>query len=168
MNYQIRQMREEEYGLLADFLYEAIFQREGDDPVPREIIEEPALRVYIDEFGKKKGDYCLCAETRGRVVGAVWVRIIPGYGSIDPDTPEFAISLLKEYRGCGIGTKMMEEMLRDLGKAGYEKVSLAVQKDNYALKMYQHCGFRIVDENTQEYLMACDLHQGCQEVGQGD
>ena len=98
MKLQIRKMRPPEYPLLSDFLYEAIFQRDENNLLPREVINEPALRVYIEDFGTKKDDECLCAEADGKIVGAVWVRNINGYGSIDDETPEFAISLLKEYR----------------------------------------------------------------------
>lgn len=45
------------------------------------------------------------------MVGAVWVRNIHGYGDLDDETPEFAISLYKEYRGYGIGTELMRQML---------------------------------------------------------
>ena len=44
-------------------------------------------------------------------------------------------------------------MLQELAQRGYEKASLAVQKANYAVKMYQKVGFEIVDENEEEYLM---------------
>lgn len=63
----------------------------------------------------------------------------------------------KEYRGKGIGTKLMETMLKILKDKGYKKTSLAVQKDNYAVKMYKKVGFKIIDENEQEYIMVCDL-----------
>jgi len=53
------------------------------------------------------------------------------YGHVDDDTPSFAISLLKEYRGNGIGTEMMKKMLAELQDCGYKKTSLAVQKQNY-------------------------------------
>ena len=79
------------------------------------------------------------------------------YGHVDDDTPSFAISLLKEYRNQGIGTRLMMEMLELLRKMGYEKASLAVQKANYAVKMYENVGFKIVDENDEEYIMVCEL-----------
>lgn len=41
-------------------------------------------------------------------------------------------------------------MLSILKDFGYEQVSLAVQKANYAVKMYQKVGFKIVDERTDE------------------
>ena len=77
------------------------------------------------------------------------------YGHVDDHTPSFAISLYKEYRGNGIGTKMMERMPDKLRKQGYKKASLAVQKENYAVKMYENAGFRIVDQNGLQEDWCC-------------
>jgi ribosomal protein S18 acetylase RimI-like enzyme len=153
MNYTIRQPRENEYILLNDFIYEAIYIPEGIEAPPKSIINQPDIQVYVSDFGKQKDDYCLVSEVDGKVVGAVWVRIMNDYGHIDDETPSFAISLFKEYRGYGIGTALMEQMLSSLKKIGYKKTSLAVQKANYALKMYLKVGFEIVDENEEEYIM---------------
>lgn len=79
------------------------------------------------------------------------------YGHVDDDTPSFAISLFKEYRGQGIGSQLMVKMLELLIWQGYERASLAVQKANYAVKMYENVGFKIVDENAEEYIMVCEL-----------
>ena len=86
-------------------------------------------------------------------VGAVWVRNINGYGSIDNVTVEFAISVFDEYQKMGIGTALMKKMLEYLKKLNYPKASLAVQKENYAVRMYQKVGFEIAYENEQEYIM---------------
>ena len=153
MDYIIRKMRKDEYSLLEDFLYEAIFQPDEGNKAPKNIIKKPELQVYIENFGKMKDDYCLCAEVDKKVVGAVWVRNINGYGSINDDTVEFAISLYNNYRGYGIGTDMMTRMVEHLRKSRYTKASLAVQKANYALKMYLKVGFKIVDENDEENIM---------------
>ena len=91
------------------------------------------------------------------MVGAVWTRIMNDYGHVDDETPSFAISLYKEYRGRGIGTAMMRMMLELLKHRGYKRASLAVQKANYAVKMYEAVGFRTVDENDEEYIMVCEL-----------
>ena len=50
---------------------------------------------------------------------------------------------------------MMRTMLDELKNAGYSQASLAVQKANYAVKMYKKTGFRVVDENEEEYIMVC-------------
>lgn len=157
MNYNIRKIREDEYKLLNDFIYEAIFIPEGVEPPPKSIINQPDLQVYISNFGKEKDDICFVAEADGKVVGAVWVRDMNDYGHIAEGVPSFAISLYKEYRNFGIGTRLMETMLSELKNRGYERTSLAVQKANYAVRMYKKVGFEIIDENDEEYIMVCEL-----------
>ena len=156
MDYKIREIIKSEYPILSDFLYEAIFIPEGMDKPPKSIIEQPELQVYIEDFGKKD-DWCLVAEVKGKIVGAVWVRIMNDYGHIDNETPSFAISLYEEYRNMGIGTALMRDMLELLKKKGYEQTSLSVQKVNYAVRMYQKVGFEVIDENEEEYIMVCRL-----------
>ena len=157
MNAYIRPLSEGEEGLLQEFLYHAVFVPEGVPAPPKSIINQPELQVYITDFGKKKEDIGLVAEVDKKVVGAVWVRIMDDYGHIDNDTPSFAISLYKDYRGFGIGTDLMKEMLGILKDREYKQASLAVQKSNYAVKMYQKTGFEIVGENGEEYIMLCRL-----------
>lgn len=153
----LRKLRDSETDLLKDFLYEAIFIPKGVEPPAREIIYQPELKIYYDNFGTGKADYCIVADDNGKVIGAVWTRIMDDYGHVDDDTPSFAISLYKEYRGQGIGTRMMREMLALLKEKGYKQASLAVQKANYAVRMYEKVGFKIVDENDEEYIMVCEL-----------
>ena len=153
----LRTLRKEETELLKDFLYEAIFIPEGVEPPDRSIIEQSELSLYYDDFGSGNADNCIVAEDNGKVIGAVWTRIMNDYGHVDNDTPSFAISLYKEYRGEGIGTELMRKMISLLKEQGYKKASLAVQKANYAVKMYKKVGFKIIDENSEEYIMVCDL-----------
>jgi ribosomal protein S18 acetylase RimI-like enzyme len=141
--------------------YEAIFLPEGVEPPPRDIVEKPEINIYIKDFGTKKDDFGLLAMLNDKVAGGAWVRIlageIKGYGNIDSETPEFAIALFKEYRNQGIGTVLMLKMIDYLKNKGYEQCSLAVQKANYAVKMYQKVGFEIVGEKEEEFLMVLKL-----------
>ena len=157
MNYLIRELRQDEMEVLDTFLYEAIFIPKGVSAPSKDIINQPELQVYVKNFGEDKGDLCLVAQVENEIVGAVWVRIMNDYGHIDEETPSFAISLLKEYRNYGIGTELMRQMLKKLKMQGYRQASLAVQKMNYAVRMYTNVGFEIVDENDQEYIMICRL-----------
>ena len=153
MDVTIRKMQKQEYPLLDNFLYEAIFIPESIEPPPKTIITSPELQVYVERFGESKDDLGLAAEVDGKIVGTVWVRIMNDYGHIDDGTPSLAISLYKEYRGFGIGTAMMKEILTLLKSHGYSQVSLSVQKANYAAKVYLKIGFEIVKENEEEYIM---------------
>jgi len=156
MDYQIREIQENEYPILSDFLYEAIFIPEGMEKPPKSIIEQPELQIYVADFGKED-DWCLVAETKEKIVGAVWVRIMNDYGHVDDETPSFAISLYEGYRHLGIGTALMRTMLQLLKDKGYKQTSLSVQKANYAVDMYRKVGFEVVGENEDEYIMVCRL-----------
>ncbi len=154
---KLRNLREDETELLKDFLYEAIFVPEGIMPPDREIIEQPELKIYYEDFGTGRADHCIVADDNGKVVGAVWTRIMDDYGHVDDETPSFAISLYKEYRGQGLGTQMMNQMLNLLKDKGFNKASLAVQKANYAVRMYEKAGFKTVNENEEEFIMVREL-----------
>lgn len=157
MKYTIRAMTAQEYSLLDDFLYEAIFVPEGVEPPSKSIITAPELQVYVKGFGASKDDFALVAEVENKIIGAVWVRIMNDYGHIDDKTPSLAISLYKKYRGQRIGSSLIKEMLSLLQTHGYKHVSLSVQKANYAAKLYQKIGFRIIKEIGDEWIMTYNL-----------
>ena len=161
MDYAIRQIRRDEWPLLEDFLYEAIFVPEGfEGEVPRSVIyEDPKCRAAFEGFGSRPDDRGIVAECGGAVVGACWVRTTDEYGHVDDQTPSFSISLTEPFRGHGMGSAMMGAMLGELRDAGYARASLSVQKLNPALRLYERLGFRIVGNgaNESEWLMVCDL-----------
>lgn len=147
----------DERPLLNDFLYEAIYIPDGVAPPPRSIILNDDLQVYVRDFGMQPDNRCLVAEVEGRVAGAVWTRIMKDYGHVADDIPSLAISLYKEYRNQGIGSDLLGQILQLLRQDGYHKVSLSVQKENYAAGMYLKDGFEIWKETPEEYIMVCNL-----------
>ena len=163
VNTIIRQIRPEEYALLQEFVYQAIYIPEGTKPPPRSVVDLPELQVYVAGFGTQSVDYCLVAEITGTVVGAAWSRIMQDYGHIDDHTPSLAISLLPEYRGLGIGTQLLRSLLLLLQENGYLRFSLSVQKNNPALRLYERAGFRILTKKGTEYLMLRDITQSVQQ-----
>ena len=152
-----RTLKPNEYELLKVFLYEAIFIPEGTEAPDCSIIELPELSMYYEDFGDGRADYCVAADDDGQIVGAAWSRIMNDYGHVDDATPSLAISILKEYRGQGIGTRLLRHLLNLLKDQGYSRVSLAVQKANYAIRMYGQAGFKIINENDEEYIMLREL-----------
>lgn len=154
----IRKMQKDEYYLLSDFLFEAIFVPKGVEPPPKSVITCPELQVYIADFGNSQHDKALIAEVDDKIVGAIWARIMNDYGHIDKNTPSLAMSVLKGYRGMGIGTSLLTQMMSTEKAAGYAKLSLSVQKNNYAVKLYRKAGFTTVSETDEELIMIVNLN----------
>ena len=125
MEYTIRRMRKEEYGLLRDFLYEAVFVPDGVEAPQESILNCPELQVYISDFGTDKNDKALAAEASGKIVGVIWARIMKDYGHIDEDTPSLAMSVLKEYR-----KEAVRNVRRTKGKLNLEEL---IQRDNFGI-----------------------------------
>ena len=55
----VRRMKTEEYSLLKEFTYMAIYVPHGVKMPPKSIVEQPALKIYYQDFGTEKGDICL-------------------------------------------------------------------------------------------------------------
>ncbi|MDA3935521.1 MAG: GNAT family N-acetyltransferase [Actinomycetota bacterium] len=157
----IREIDVEDYPLLEEFLYLAVYQRDPEQPIPRSVVNEPRVRIYIEDFGSRPHDRGLVAEVDGKVVGAAWARVLggdpPGYGYVDEMTPELAISLLPEYRSKGIGTRLMCRLIEILAQSAYARTSLSVDRANCAARMYVKLGFVVVAERDEDQLMIRNL-----------
>lgn len=136
----IREIKSIEYSFQNEMLYQAIFVADKKIFLPREIIEQPDLRKYIQDFGKV-GDYCFVAEQKGKLIGAIWIRFINGYGFVNKETPELSMALLKEHRGKGIGNQLLIAMIDWLTNNRLKRVSLSVDRDNFAYGLYKKHGF---------------------------
>ena len=154
----IRPLRDSETALLEEFLYEAVYRPDPSRLLSREILRRPSLRIYIEGFGTLPDDRCMAAEADGRVVGAAWCRCIRAFGHMDDIIPELAVSLLPAWRGRGIGTRLIQSLLCRLSEEGYPAISLSVQRENPAVRLYERLGFRICRQTDEEFLMRCDLH----------
>ena len=141
------------YPFLEQFLYEAIYVHEGSTFPDKSIIFQPNLYCYIKDFGRKH-DLGFIIETDEKPVGAIWTRLFAeeqkGYGFVDNETPELSMAINPDFRNQGFGTQLLEKMFLKLQDSRYKKVSLSVDKRNFAYQLYLKFGFQEhqMDGNT--------------------
>jgi ribosomal protein S18 acetylase RimI-like enzyme len=152
----IRDIKPIEYCFLKEMLYQAIFVADKKIVLPREIIEQPELRKYIQDFGKT-GDLCLVAEQYGKLLGAIWIRFIKGYGFVDNETPELSMAVLNGYRGKGIGKQLLTAMIDKLKEKRLKRISLSVDRENYAYGFYKKHGFVDFLADEESIIMTKEL-----------
>ncbi len=158
MNIKINRLETGECTVLRQFLYHAIFVPKDGRPPDSAVLDTPELQVYLDGFGSSPDDIAVVLRQDGDIVGATWARVMDDYGHLYDGVPSMAISLLPEYRGMGLGKRLLSGLLDELRKTGHSRVTLAVQKENYAAYgLYTRLGFKTVGENDEEYLMLKDI-----------
>jgi ribosomal protein S18 acetylase RimI-like enzyme len=142
---KIRPETEQDIDFLWEMLYQAIFIAEGEVQPSREILNQPDILKYLCNWGRQ-GDIALIAtDSSENPVGAIWTRLFDEtnktYGYIDKNTPVLSMAVLPEYRGQGIGTLLLNEMIRKAMDSGFISLSLSVDPNNPALRLYERQGF---------------------------
>ena len=140
---------------MRDMLRHAYYWRWADP----ELDDLPVGR-YVDRWGRP-GDTAVVLIERFRPVGAAWYRLFeeqaPGYGFVDEDTPELTIAVVPSCRGKGYGAQLLEALLERARADGYEQISLSVESDSPAVKLYERHGFDTVAERGGACVMVADL-----------
>lgn len=141
--FSIRPLTPRDQPFLWEMLYLSLHVPNGQAAFPREIIYEPNLRHYVENWGLP-GDLGLLALDDALPVGAAWLRKLReedrGYGFVDEQTPEMGIALLPAYRAKGLGSALLEALF-EAAKETYPAISLSVSIDNPARRLYERMGF---------------------------
>lgn len=147
---------------LREMLYEAAEWRTppAQRPPLDEVLARPRTSLYVAGWGRR-GDTGLVAEAGAAPIGAAWYRFFdrsaPGYGFVDAATPELTIGVVETARGRGIGRGLIEGLLAEARRQGLGAVSLSVEEENPALRLYERCGFRRVTRADDAWTMVADL-----------
>jgi ribosomal protein S18 acetylase RimI-like enzyme len=140
---------------LWEMLYQALYVPAGESPLPREIIHEPEIKKYVENWGEPD-DMGLIAIDGDTPVGAVWLRRFTdnnkGYGYFDDMTPELSIALLPTYRGKGIGSHLLK-CIFEIARERYASISLSVSLGNPARRLYERAGFLLVKQEGNSVTM---------------
>jgi ribosomal protein S18 acetylase RimI-like enzyme len=151
-NYTIRVGTIEDLPFLEKMLYEAIFWSPSAKRLPvDEIFAVHEISKILHQWQQRNGDFSLIAlNDQNNPIGSVWYRLWTidnhSFGYIDDNTPEIGIAVLKEYRGEGVGAKLMKAIIEHASDAGIKKLSLSVDPNNFAFNLYQKFGFIKVSE----------------------
>jgi ribosomal protein S18 acetylase RimI-like enzyme len=156
----VRPTTADDLEFLRAMSYDAATWRPGPRPSAESVLAEPAVARYLTAWGRK-GDAAWIAEEAGSPLGAAWYRLFPadepGYGFVATDVPELSIAVDAAARGRGIGTLLLETLVAGARADGFRAVSLSVEADNPAVRLYERTGFRRISTDGGAWTMLLAL-----------
>lgn len=102
------------------------------------------------------------AHHNGDIVNAVaWLVFLPaedpGYGFVDPETPELSLTTFAGSRGQGIGSALLQQLIAEARRRRISGISLSVEDGNAARRIYERAGFHVVGRNGGSETMYLSL-----------
>ncbi len=149
----IRPAGTQDLPFLRDMLRHAYYARWGTEA-------DVPLERYVAGWGRP-GDRALVAIDEFQPVGAAWYRLFdehePGYGFVDATTPELTIAIVPSRRGRGLGRDLLDALLAQAREDDFAQISLSVEPDNAAIRLYEQYGFAKVGDRAGAWVMLATL-----------
>ena len=131
---------------LRAMLYEAAFWRPARPRPPLDQgLAEPPLARYVAGWRRAGDAGVIAVGADGDPIGAAWYRLFPlsepGFGFIDERIPELSLAVVAESRARGVGTALLGALIDRARTDRFEYLSLSVEPDNPARRLYERHGF---------------------------
>ena len=139
-------LRSSEQRIATDMLHYALRL----DEVNKTLEDFPQLKIYEKNYGVYHSDLGLYALVEHTIAGAIWLRKLGKEhnlnGFVNEDTPILSIAIKPEFRGQGIGSAMLEQLLIEAG-AVFEQISVSVLNQTKTIEFFEKVGFTKVDNS---------------------
>lgn len=154
-------------GTQADvpFLYEMLFEAfhwgsESNRPPIASFFANDEFRILLADWGKET-DASVIAELRSARIGAAWYRFWTegshSYGYVAPHIPELGMGVRNGFRSQGVGRQLLRKLKEIARDRGVKQLSLSVDPNNFALRLYESEGFVKCGESGTSWTMICEL-----------
>ena len=142
-------------------LYTALAWNPERERLVRQVtIEHPEAARYHHGWGRP-GDLGVIGADPSGVVGVCYCRLFTeedhGHGYVDDQTPEVTVAVREEYRGRGLGRRLLNELARAAREAGFTSLSLSVDSENPARRLYERLGYRQLSADESGVRMVLEI-----------
>ena len=142
-------------------LYEALaWNLDRELPPSEAVLAHPEAARYHESWGRP-GDIGVIASANNETIGVAYCRLFTdtnhGHGYVDEQTPEVAIAVRHGFRGTGLGTRLMNALADAARREGFEQLSLSVDTNNPASRLYERLGYRQLSADSAGIRMLVKL-----------
>lgn len=157
----LREARATDARFLSDMLVEAANWHPTRIRPRVQVLADPGRRRYIEGWGRPGDDGVIAEDENGSPVGACWFRVFPpdaaGLGFVAHNVPELVLGVVGIWRAQGIGRQLLRAAIGRATAAGYQRISLSVERGNFAQRLYVSEGFGVVEVRGDSEVMTRSL-----------
>jgi GNAT superfamily N-acetyltransferase len=147
--FRIRPAEQSDGSFLADMVVEAANWHAGAARPRHEILSDPGHRRYLAGWMRPGDAGFVALDPQGAGIGAAWYRMLPrsepGFGYVGTGVPELIIGVRPIWRAHGVGRALLQRLVQEATVQGYSRLSLSVQRGNYAAVLYRSEGFAVTE-----------------------
>ena len=160
IHYRIRELVRTDQPFLWEMLYQSLYVAPGVPPFKRDILNQPAIANYVNDWGRDGDAGFVAVESDNTPIGAIWLRMLggdpKGFGYVDENTPELGMAVIPEWRKRGVGMSLLTRLI-EVASRSHEQICLSVSAENPAIRLYQRRGFEALSESGGSITMRLKL-----------
>jgi GNAT superfamily N-acetyltransferase len=178
--HRIRQAVQSDAPFLSDMLVEAFDWTASHARSRVELLGDPAVSRYIRGWRRPGDGGVVALDDHGAPLGACWYRVLgpatgtgarrsrvtavavgperdAGYGWVGPGVPELTLGVRPIHRAKGVGRALLVAACAEAARAGHQRISLSVERTNFAWRLYLGEGFVVAGSGTDSDTMVKTL-----------
>jgi len=127
--------------------------------LPEGASEMPRVTRWLAEWGRP-GDTGVVAWHDGERFGAAWCRVQADVLARDTEgcpLPEMAMAVAPNHQARGVGARLLDGLAQAASEVGHTGVSLTVNSQNRALRLYERAGFQVIARDRDRLTMVKPL-----------
>lgn len=146
-SFRVRPAVQADGAFLGDMVVEAAnWRAEGARP-KHQLLSEPEHARYVAGWMRPSDAGFVALDAADEPVGAAWYRMLsrpqPGFGYVGTGVPELIIGVRPIWRAHGVGRALLQSLTDHARGAGYARLSLSVERGNFAATLYRSEGFAV-------------------------
>lgn len=144
---RVRGAAQADGAFLGDMVVEAVNWAQGGARPKHEILTSPEHARYVTGWKRPADAGFIALDASDEPIGAAWYRLMPrsdpGFGYVGTGVPELIIGVRPIWRAHGVGRVLLRTLCQHALADGYARLSLSVERGNFATTLYRSEGFAI-------------------------
>jgi GNAT superfamily N-acetyltransferase len=148
-SFRVRPAVQADGAFLGDMVVDAANWRAGGARPKHEVVTGSEHSRYVAGWMRPSDAGFIAEDANGAPIGAAWYRLLPrtepGFGYIASGVPELIIGVRPLWRAHGVGRTLLQHLCDHARSKGYGRISLSVERGNFATTLYRSEGFAVVE-----------------------